>query len=122
MAFMEATLGEGFLNDLDLRHPMAMLIIEVITHAPGTRHWGEGPALPEPVLARTLQVLGELYEDVSDFLAGAQEPAQFQGSVEDFSLLRVQLPGRCACAVVQPVLALPYWPTMTPGHLPGGSL
>ena len=73
MAFMEATLGEGFLNDLDLRHPMAMLMMEVICHAASTREWGDKHSLPEPVLARTLQVLGELYENVSDFLAGEQD-------------------------------------------------
>ena len=71
MSFMEKTLGEGFLSDLDLRHPMAMLMMEVICHAASTSDWGEKYNLPEPVLARTLQVLGELYEDVSDFLAGA---------------------------------------------------
>lgn len=73
MAFMEEILGEGFLNELDLRHPMAMLMMEVICDAAATREWGEEHSLPEPVLSRTLQVLGELYENVPDFLSGGPQ-------------------------------------------------
>ena len=61
------------MNDLDLRHPMAMLMMEVICHAASTRDWRDKYILPEPVLARTLQVLGDLYEDVSDSLAGTSD-------------------------------------------------
>lgn len=73
--------GEGFLNELDLRHPMAMLMMEVICHAASSRDWADSHSLPDPVLARTLQVLGELYDDVSEFLAGVLCNIRYSGSI-----------------------------------------